>query len=133
MSNSLTIQAIYLELIRRTHWNDFNGDEVAGDLEARPDLWDGVILINDSIAAGEKWEIVTDLLTLRDIKDNQFNASTIYILTKQGKEDELYELCRRWNADEVDFIGGTKACGMLRISSPELRANEKTLLRIWWD
>lgn len=116
------IQQLNMDLIRESSFNSFDGQQVAAALCDHQDLWRGVVL-----------DRMDSLIKLRDIADGHWNVDTLFILPKYGKEDALEALARDWDADEVDWIGGKEACGMLGSYNRELENSKKVILRVWWD
>jgi hypothetical protein len=131
----MTIQELQFELIKKSSFNEFDGEKVVKDLEDNKELWRGAVMTCGSYSRPNSvgYSDVTDLLCLRDISENYWNVDTLFITPKLGKEEELEKLAKSWGADEIDYYGGEQACDMLGSSSPELRANKKQILRIWWD
>lgn len=121
----ITIQEIILELIKRSSFNEFDGERVVKDLKSNRKLWNGVIMERE--AYGDP----INLIKLRDISDNYHNVDTLFILPKKGKEAALYKIAKKWKADEIDWIGGDMACRLL--GSSEMKGNPKAILRLWFD
>lgn len=131
----MTIQELQFELIKKSSFNDFNGDLVVKSLQENKDLWQGVIMdragycLHSDIfgnarenTGGEK----ISLIKLRDIKDGYWNVDTLYILAKEGKEKELEQLAKTWSADEVDYYSKEE-------STEKLGGGRGLVLRVWWD
>lgn len=112
--------------MQASSFNDFDGNKIVKLLIKRADLWRGFVWGRDG-----GW---SNLITLRDIEDNIYNADTLHILPKEGKEDELKSfVTETFNADEIDYIGSKQACDLLGSWSKELETNQKSILRVWWD
>jgi hypothetical protein len=116
----MTPQELQFELMKQASFNSFTGEQVVKDLLDHKDLWKGAVM--DS----------RDLIKLRDI-DRYWSVDTLYITPKPGKEIELEELAKTWQADEVDYLGAEESCKKLGFWSSDSRNNEKQILRVWWD
>lgn len=117
-TSQTTVQELNLELIRRAGFNDFDGTKVSVDLEAHRDWWKGVIIDREG-ASG------IDLIKLRDIADNFWNADTLFVLVKPGYEEDMKALADTWSADEVEWIENPgRKLGVW--------GQEVSLLRVWW-
>ena len=119
------VQDLNLELIKLASFNEFDGVQVVKDLIEHKDLWRGAVM--------GRYGGYSELIPLRDIQKGCWNIDTLMITPVKGREDELEVLAGGWQADEIDWIGAERACDMLGSSSPELRADNKQILRIWWD
>lgn len=128
------IQDIQFELMEHASFNNFDGRQVVASLKKNPDLWKGVVMdradycteSHDGFAGP-----IINLIKLRDIGENYWNVDTLFVLPKGGKEDELEKLANaEWGADEVGWVGGKEAAGMLGASSLK---NDKQILRVWFD
>src|SRR5579862_2767376 len=110
------IQALYLELIRRTKFNAFDGEKVAHDLVDHKNLWRSAAM----------WSY-DSLITLRDLEDGYHNADTLYIVAAPGKERELEKLAHGWDADTVSYLGEDEAQRLMGTSE------DVSVLQCWWD
>jgi hypothetical protein len=112
------IQAVQLDLMRRSSYNDFVGKQVASDLLSHRQLWCAAILdrLGDSA-----------LIKLRDIDENYWNADTVYVLSSGANDRSLTRLARTWHADAVYWVNPTDASQMLGTSQ------SFRILEIWWD
>ncbi len=129
-----TVQEIQLELIRRTKFNAFNGEQIHASLMKHRALWQAVLLDSPGLANYRKPRhlLTSGLIKLRDLDDNIWNADKLFILT--AKREQAIQLARI--IEEEDW-GGEKpivyddqeemdsALGMGR--------QEYGLLSIWWD
>lgn len=115
------IQTLQFELIKRSSWNEFDGAAVVKSLEENRELWTAAVMHDDR------------LMSLRDIADGYWHADTLHILPAPGCEDALMKLAKKWEADEVSWIGGKEACDLLGSWSREEEAIKKKILRVWWD
>ena len=112
-----TIQDIQLELIRRHRHNLFDGRRIVADLLAHRDWWEGVLLDR------------MDLIKLRDLSDNRWNADTLYILATDPRNAwRLAELAEDWHADTVEVFEQ-------EATNRELGGGieDQRLVMIWWD
>ena len=117
------VQDIQLRLMEFASANNLNGDQVVQDLKANRGLWRAALMDSPN-----------SLVTLAELEyGDAWNADTLYVLPQPGQEDSLELLAARWNADEVQWIGGEEACRLLGEYSPERRSNLRQILRVWWD
>jgi hypothetical protein len=116
------IQELQFSIMEKSSFNGFDGEAVVKKLKKHQDLWRGVVFIR-----------LGSLICLRDIEDDQWNNDTLYITPVKGKEDELFKLCKKLGADEVDWIGTGAACELLGSYSQESRSNPKQIVRVWFD
>jgi len=112
-----TIQDIYLELIKRSSFNDFVGPRVANDLEANRDLWQGVLMTRTDTG-----------ITLRDLEHNYNNVNTLWILSSGKNDKELEKLARTWSWDEQKWYTKDESKSALGTGSTKYR-----ILELWWD
>jgi hypothetical protein len=128
-----TVQDIQLELLRRTRFNDMNGEKVAGCLLKHRHVWLAALLDRPGIAnyAEPSHLLMSGLIKMRDLPDNIWNADTLFLLTPTRKQAE--DLARI--AEEEDWYGEVhvfrnqqeidRALGIGR--------QEYGLLSVWWD
>jgi hypothetical protein len=115
-------QTIVAELIKQSSFNNFDGDVCVDVLTENEELWDGFVW--------GRFDGYNELITLRDIKSNQYNADTLYILAKQGRGAELKSIItEQLRPDEISFVESTVASVLLGASG----TYNKVLLRCWWD
>jgi hypothetical protein len=80
-----TVQEIQLELIRRTRFNEFDGEKIAAILAKHRDLWRAVLLDRFGLPNYREPTLHTmqasGLIKLRDLDDNIWNADTLFVLT----------------------------------------------------
>lgn len=112
------IQAIQLDLMRRSSYNDFEGEQVASDLLNHRRLWCAAIL--DRLGDDA-------LIKLRDIDENYWNADTVYLLSSGADDRNLTRLARTWHADAVYWVNAADAGQMLGTS------DNFRILEVWWD
>lgn len=126
-------QELQFELMKLASFNEFDGEQVVKDLQANPVLWKGALMDRAGFKrTDDRYESVISLIKLRDLPD-YWNVDTLFIIPSPGHEDELEVLAKTWRADEVGWIGGEEACSKLGSYSPQKRAQEKSILKIWWD
>ena len=112
-----TVQEILLELIRRHRHNNFDGRRVSRDLIAHREWWQAVIIDR------------MDLIKLRDLSHNMWNADTLYILATSARNAwRLAELAEDWEADTVEVFEETATDRELGGGIEEQR-----LVMVWWD
>ncbi len=111
---ALTPQELELLLIRQASFNNFDGNQIADNLEARPDLWKAA-LVYQSSGPG---------ITLRDLPDGDYNIDMLVIYPKPGKDHDLEVLSQDWKPDETSWEGRDFFHG----SNSDYRA-----LKLWWD
>jgi hypothetical protein len=127
------VQDIQLELVRRTSFNDLDGEKVYASLLKHRHLWLAALLDRPGVPdyAEPGLLLLAGLIKLRDLSDNIWNADTLFVLTRTdalaqelarvaeeegwGGEVRLYE-----NQKEID-----RALGAGR--------REYGLLSVWWD
>lgn len=130
-----SVQEIQLELIRRTTFNDFNGEKVYAALLRHRDLWLAALLDRPGVPnyadPGPDLLLISGLIKLRDLRDNVWNADTLFIMTETiDKARELAQV-----AEEEEWCGSVtvyedreeidRALGIGRM--------KLGLLSMWWD
>jgi hypothetical protein len=139
MNNSLllreaTVQEIQLELIRRTKFNAFDGEQIYASLMKHRTHWQAVLLDRPGVANYQKPGrlLTAGLIKLRDLDDNIWNADQLFILT--AKREQAMQLARI--IEEEDW-GGEKP--IVYHNQEEIDSTlgvgreEYGLLSIWWD
>lgn len=115
------IQTLIAELIKESSFNNFDGQECVDALLECKEMWKAFMW--------GRFEH-NELITLRDIDTNSFNADTLYLLVVPGKEEQLENFIRlNLDPDELEWEPKDKA-GKLLGSWPQ---TERSLLRCWWD
>lgn len=113
------VQRIQLEVISHTNFNLFDGRKITKLLEENHRMWQSVLM-------------PLDFISLRDMQDGRWHADTLYIYPEDGYQLELEELVReQFNADEIDWIGGSEAVDML--GTTEVEQKSQVILSVWWD
>lgn len=116
-----TVQDIQLELIRRTQYNAFDGEQVARDLLEHREWWEAALLIRTEPLL---------LITLRDLPENIWNADTLFILARDEASARRLEQIGNdeWAADvwvfDEDETESKLGTGGL---------DTQRLVRMWWD
>src|SRR5260370_42315709 len=79
-----TVQEIQLELIRRTTFNEFNGEKICASLLKHRSLWLAVLLDQPGLPNyAEPGHLLTSgLIKLRDLPDNIWNVDKLFIMTE---------------------------------------------------
>ena len=138
MSPSLreaTVQEIQLELIRRTRFNAFNGEQIYASLLKHRDLWKACLLDRPGLADYSKpgdLLLISGLIKLRDLDGNIWNADKLFSLTKSRADaDKMARIIEEedWGGEqpivyedqhEIDMAVGAGRQGF-------------GLLSVWWD
>ena len=113
------VQQIQLDIIAKTNFNFFDGEQIAKWLRENHKMWRAVLL-------------PLDFISLRDMADGHWHANTLYIYPEDGYQFQLEELVReQFNADEIQWIGGSSAVDML--GTTEVEHKSQVILSVWWD
>lgn len=116
-----TVQEIQLELIRRRQFNNFDGQRIVHDLFENRNLWEAILLDGQP---------PLDLVKLRDLSANHWNADTLFILAvDDASAHRLQELGEQWLADSVDVRGEEATGRELGIFPP----GSRRIVEMWWD
>ena len=112
-------QTIQLDIIAHTNFNFFEGRKIAGLLKENHKLWRAVLM-------------PLDLISLREMENGTWHAETLYIYPEDGYQFQVEELAReQFNADEIEWIGGSDAVDML--GTTEVENKSHVILSVWWD
>ena len=112
-------QKIQLDIIAHTNFNFFEGKKISELLKENHRMWRAVLM-------------PLDLISLRDMEDDTWHADTVYIYPEDGYQSQLEELVReQFNADEIEWIGGSSAMDMLGMTEVENKSD--VILSVWWD
>lgn len=115
------VQELQLELIALVNHNNCKGKKVAKLLRDNHNLWRAAFMPS------------TYLYSLRDMEYGKWSADTLYITPKEGQEEALEKLAKRFKADEVNWLGGEKALQLLGYWKKGIENNPKFVLSLWWD
>jgi hypothetical protein len=128
-----TVQDIQLELLRRTRFNDLDGERVAASLQRHLDLWRAALLDRPGVPDyTEPGLLLTaGLIKLRDLHRNLWNADTLFVLTPT--REQARRLARV--AEEEDWGG------MVRVYEDQKEIDQALgtgrqecgLVSVWWD
>jgi len=108
--------------MRLVEFNSFDGERVADSLETHRELWRAAVMDDDQHG----------LIKLRDLADGQWNVDTLYLLSVEGREMELWSLAETWGADGLQWIGGDDAGELLGQWGSGLNSAFQ-ILAAWWD
>lgn len=112
-------QNIQLDIIAHTNFNFFEGGKIVELLKENHSMWRAVLM-------------PLDLISLRDMENGRWHADTLYIYPEDGYQFQLEELVReQFNADEIEWIGGSGAVDML--GTTEVENKSQVILSVWWD
>ena len=112
-------QQIQLDVMAHTNFNFFEGRKLAEILKENHGMWRAVLM-------------PLDLISLRDMNDGWWHADTLYIYPEDGYEFQLEKLVtEQFNADEIQWIGGSTAVDML--GTTEVEHKSHVILSVWWD
>ena len=112
-------QMIQLDIIAKTNFNYFDGRKIAKLLKENYKMWHAVLM-------------PLNLISLRDMSGGRWHADTLYIYAEDGYQFQLEELVReQFNADEIQWIGGSGAVDML--GTTEVEKKWQVILSVWWD
>lgn len=116
------IQDLQLQVIAHTTHNNLDGKKIDKLLRKNRQLWRAAMVTGNNL-----WP-------LRDMEVDIWLADTLYILAREGYEHQLEELVRnRFDADELNWIGGKDAIETLGYWTKGIEDNPKLVLSIWWD
>jgi len=103
------IQKLYLELIVRSSFNNFDGYKVVKDLLKLRKYWYSVMMVRESVS-----EAPINLITLRDLPENVNNVDTLYILTDYHNLFYIFPTIKNeWNCDTLLIICSSKTAKMI--------------------
>lgn len=127
MQNINHVQELNLQLMEAASFNNFDGKKVVQDLRENKELWRGAVMGREGYAKAA-YASTIDLISLRDIEDDCWNVSTIFILVDNDKAEAMVELAKTWSADEVDILDEKEAQSALGCGN-----SGRSVIRIWWD
>ena len=112
-------QDLWLELIKLSSFNFFDGERVVEDLKANRELWDSAIMLGN------------EGILLRDLPKGIHNVDTLYILTDKRRVKKLLEVVEGWEYDNIYMLEGEEAMSFLGFWSSE--GTDKVVVVLWWD
>ncbi len=115
------VQELHFELMRKGSFNNFDGARVVNDLIRHAECWRSVTMVRHNF------------LPLLELEWGDYSADTLYILAQPGQENALEALAQEWDADDIVWIGGSEAEALVGMYSPEIRATDRYVLKVWWD
>ena len=128
-----TVQELQLELIRRTKFNAFNGQQVFESLITHRALWTATFLDRPGASPryGSALLLIGGLIKLRDLPANIWNADTLYVLTPSP--EAARDLARvieseNWGGEPIVYSDREEIDSALGTSEPVYG-----LLTVWWD
>lgn len=107
-------QGLLLDIIRLSSFNEFDGEKIVDDLVAHQDLWEAVLMIQESGAG----------ITIRDLPRGYHSVDTLLIMVPESKEKSLRALTKGWKADTVSWV---------KNPSRFLGGGKGSVLSLWWD
>lgn len=132
-------QALNLALLANASFNALDGERVAADLLAHPDLWLAAVIDRaayryDGVVGALARSEAVDWIKLRDLPDGYWNVDTLFVLAADDPEKNraLDELAQGWGADELDWLDDDP--GVRREFRPLAGGRPAPrVLRVWWD
>lgn len=128
-------QRIQLERLKLGSFNEFDGEQVAQDLEEHSDLWQSFVFGRFKYS---------QLIELRDLHGGDINADAIYALVPKNKLDSFLKMAKKWKPNELGYYyqegEKTHTEGTVSYRSDELHMalgacleKNQILIRLWWD
>ena len=115
------VQELQLELIELVNHNRCKGKKVAALLRSNRSLWRSALMP------------CRRLDPLLDMVNGEWSADTLYVLPAEDKEENLEELAKRFNADEVKWLDGKESLSLLGYWKKDIEKNPRFILSVWWD
>jgi hypothetical protein len=128
-----SVQDIQLDLIRRSSFNAFNGEQVVQSLLRHRPLWKAVLLDRPGLPNFTRpgGLLRVSLIPLRDLPQNIWNADMLFVLTVS--QAAAHELARVIQAEDW---GGEVRVYEDRDETDTALGTGRTdygLLSVWWD
>lgn len=123
MTHPNKTQLAIFELVRAASFNGFDGERVVSSLTDHPDYWESAYMTDGYHNGG---------LTLRDMRHNVWHVDTLYLLAREGQEQNLYNLAQTWDADEIDWLADPGSF-LGSWNERTRKAGAQIVLRVWWD
>ena len=124
-----TLQDIYLEILRRTHFGYFSGETIANFLHAQPHTWLAAAMGSHTARRGDLASAYL-LARLRGLTRNQSEGlDTLYILAKDQRAAEIW-LNKGLFPDQSEILSpAVLSQDILHVKDP----SEARLVRLWWN
>lgn len=129
-----TVQALQLEIVRRSGYNAFRGDRVAASLASHRDAWRAVAFgrlrtrLTQPGGPGA-FEMPTYLNTVTEMAQGYWNADELWVVVPDAKAEKrirtLGEL--HWFADNIVTLQGREAQRVANVHPPA------RVVELWWD
>ena len=128
-----SVQEIQLELLRRTKFNALDGERIADSLLRHRDLWLAAILDRPGVPNYREPSplLSLELIKLRDLDQNFWNADTLFILTRTHElARQLGEIAQKedWAGEVQVFENQEEIDTALGVSGEDYG-----LISVWWD
>jgi hypothetical protein len=128
-----SVQDIQLELLRRTRFNDMDGEKVYASLLRHRHLWLAALLDRQGVPnyAQPRRLLIAGLIKLRDLPDNIWNADTLFVMTRTHAQAR--ELARI--TEDEDRAGEVHVSEDQSDIDQGLGTGRQNygLLSVWWD
>ncbi|MBL8077443.1 MAG: hypothetical protein JNM55_05730 [Anaerolineales bacterium] len=112
-------QQIQLDVIAKTNFNLFNGEEISAWLKQNYKMWRAVLL-------------PLDFISLRDMANGNWHADTLYIYPEEGYQFKLEEIMKeQFHADETQWLDRDSVMDIL--GTTEIEDTSYIILSAWWD
>lgn len=126
------IQELEFELIKKTNYNNFDGEYAVKVLMQHKKLWKGVVMDREIFISGDKVDskygkLTSDLIKLRDIDSDFWNVDTLFILSSEEDDEKLLLMANKLHPDELEWLDQKDASDRLG-AFPAGR-----VLKLWWD
>lgn len=128
-----SVQDIQLELLRRTNFNALEGERLYASLLKHRNLWLAALLDRPGVPnyAEPGLLLTSGLIKLRDLRDNCWNADTLFILTPTRQAaDQLAKIAEdeEWGGEVQVYKDRAEIDRALGAGRQEFG-----LLSVWWD
>jgi hypothetical protein len=116
------LQELQLEIIACTNFNNLDGIKIKKLLLEHRQLWRAVLITGN------------EFLLLRELENDHSMADTLYILGKDGFENQLEELVNtNFEASEIEWIRDETALVLLGYHKNNFEQKIPPVLSVWWD
>lgn len=126
-----TVQALQLELVRRSGYNAFRGDRIAASLASHRDAWRAVAFgrLRTRLGGPDTFEVPTYLNTATEMEGGYWNADQLWVVVPDAEAEKrirrLGEL--HWFADNIVTLQGREAKRVANVHAPA------RVVELWWD